>query len=166
MISVDEALAHVLALTDFTGTETVPLRQAANRVLAEPIVARRNQPPFRASVMDGYAVAGAFEHYQVVGESAAGHAFSGTIEPCQCVRIFTGAPLPDGATRVIIQEDVTRDGAEITINADADTQPYIREIGKDFKVGDQIDAPRRLTPATLALAASMNVAEVDRKSVV
>ncbi len=160
MISVDEALAHVLALADFTGTETVALRHAANRVLAEPIVARRSQPPFRASVMDGYAVAGDFQQYQVVGEAAAGHAFDGTLEPGSCVRIFTGAPLPVGSDRVVIQEDVHRSAEEITLKEGADTQPYIREIGKDFEAGDRIEAPLRLSPATLALAASMNVAEV------
>lgn len=168
MISVDEALAHVLALATFTGPETVPLRHAAGRVLAEPIVARRNQPPFRASVMDGYAVAGVQDSYKVVGEAAAGHAFDGPLASGQCVRIFTGAPLPDGAERVVIQEDVHRDGDQITLKPDADRDPYIREIGKDFKIGDRIEAPRRLSPATVALAASMNVADltVARRPVV
>ncbi len=160
MISVDEALTHVLALADLTGTETVSLRHAASRVLAKPIVARRDQPPFRASVMDGYAVAGVFDSYKVIGEAAAGHAFEDRVQPGQCVRIFTGAPLPEGADRVVIQEDVQRNGDEIAINAEDDTQPYIREVGKDFKVGAKIAAPRRLSPATIALAASMNVAEV------
>ena len=160
MISVDEALGHIFDLVTPLGTETVPLREAANRVLAAPITATRNQPPFRASVMDGYAVAGDHPAYEVVGESAAGHAFDGDIAEAQAVRIFTGAPLPESATRVIIQEDVTRNGNRITVADGADTQPYIREIGIDFRVGDQIAAPRRLTPADLALAASMNVGEV------
>ena len=82
------------------------------------------------------------------------------IDPGQAVRIFTGAPVPDGATRVVIQEDVNRDGDMITVKGNADTKPYIREIGRDFKVGDQIEAPRRLTPADTALAASMNAPEV------
>ncbi len=160
MISVDEALTHVFALADPTGTETVPLRTATGRVLAEPVVAKRNQPPFRASVMDGYAVAGDASTYTVIGETPAGAEPVTQIDPGQAVRIFTGAPVPDGATRVVIQEDVTRDGDTITVKGNADTKPYIREIGRDFKVGDQIEAPRRLTPADTALAASMNAPEV------
>jgi molybdopterin molybdotransferase len=160
VISVDQALAHVLALADQMTPETLPLRRAAGRILAAPIIATRNQPSFRASVMDGYAVAGDFDRYQVIGEAAAGHAFQGDITPGQCVRIFTGAPLPDGATRVVIQEDVQRTGATIALADTAETQRYIRDIGTDFKTGDRIDAPRRLTPAVLALAASMNVANV------
>ena len=160
MISVDEALSHVLALADPIDTETVPLRVAPGRVLAEPVVARRDQPPFRASVMDGYAVAGDHDMYRVVGESAAGHGHNGAISDGECVRIFTGAPLPEGATRVVIQEDVQRDGDHIRLKPDADAQPYIREKGKDFRVGGRIEAGRRLTPAHVALSASMNVAEL------
>ena len=160
MITVDTALGHIFDLAHPIGLETVPLKQAAGRVLAKPIVATRSQPPFRASVMDGYAVAGDAPTFRVIGEAAAGHVFDGNVTSGECVRIFTGAPLPDGATRVVIQEDVKRDGDTITLNADADTQPYIREIGKDFAAGDRIDAPCRLTPSLLALAASMNVPNV------
>ncbi len=160
MISVDQALGHVFDLVTPLGAETVPLREASGRILAAPIIARRNQPPFRASVMDGYAVAGDHNAYDIIGESAAGHAFDGVIADAQAVRIFTGAPLPEGATRVIIQEDVVRTGERITVSEGADTQAYIRDIGVDFKEGDRIEPPRRLSPADLALAASMNVAEV------
>lgn len=160
MISVDEALAHVLALATPLDTETLALKDAAGRVLAEDITAGRDQPPFPASVMDGYAVAGAFAEYRVIGEAAAGHGFDGSLQSGECIRIFTGAPLPDGATRVIIQEDVDRDGDRITIKDGADTAIYIREKGQDFKVGDRILAPCRLGPATLALAASMNAPSV------
>ncbi len=160
MITVDQALGHIFDLITPLGSEIIPLRNAANRVLAAPIVATRNQPPFRASVMDGYAVAGDHDTYQVIGEAAAGHEFSGDLKPGQATRIFTGAPLPDGATRVIIQEDVIRNGDTFTVEDNADTQAYIRNIGADFAAGDQIDAPRRLTPADLALCAAMNVPEV------
>ena len=160
MISVDQALGHIFDLVTPLGSETVPLRQASGRVLAAPIIARRNQPPFRASVMDGYAVAGDHSAYEVIGESAAGHAYQGSLSDGQAVRIFTGAPLPKGASRVVIQEDVTREENRISLAENADTQVYIRDIGMDFKAGDRIDAPRRLTPADLALAASMNVAEL------
>ena len=147
MISVDEALDAVFQLADPLPSETVSLRQAAGRVLAAPITAKRNQPPFRASVMDGYAVAGDHAAYTVIGESSAGHAFGGTLRDGEATRIFTGAPLPDGATRVVIQEDVSRQGDLITLAENADTQPYIREIGTDFREGQTIDAPRRLSPS-------------------
>lgn len=162
MITVDEALAHIFDLITPLSTETVPLRQAANRTLAASVVATRNQPPFRASIMDGYAVRDADlpGPLTVIGEAAAGHQFDGAIAPGQALRIFTGAPLPEGADRVIIQEDVTRDGDVIRLNEGADTKFYVRDIGADFKEGTRIEPPRKLTPADLALIASMNVAEV------
>ena len=160
MISVAEALEKVFTLADPLGTETVPLRAAHGRVLAAPIVARRNQPPFRASIMDGYAVSGDAQSYTVIGETPAGGQTIERIAESEAVRVFTGAPVPDGATRVIIQEDVTRAGDRITVKANPDEQLYIRPVGRDFKVGDRIEGPRRLTAALLALAASMNAPEV------
>ena len=160
MISVDEALQAVFALANPLPPETVTLREAAGRILAAPVTAKRSQPPFRASVMDGYAVAGDHQSYTVIGESAAGHAFDGTLNDGEATRIFTGAPLPEGANRVVIQEDVSRDTDRITLSDNADTQAYIRDIGMDFLEGQTLDAPRRLTPADVALAASMNVPEV------
>lgn len=160
MISVEEALTHVLALADPTDPETVPLRHAAGRVLAEPVVATRDQPPFRASVMDGYAVAGDGKTYAVVGETPAGADPLTHISPGQAVRIFTGAPVPDGATRVVIQEDVSRVDETITLANNVDSNIYIREIGRDFKAGERIEAPHRMSAADVALAASMNVPEI------
>ncbi len=157
MIPVGEALGHVLSLAARLETETVPLRLASGRVLAEPLLAARSQPPFRASVMDGYAVAGDAESYVVVGESAAGRGFEGAIRPGDAVRVFTGAPVPESAARVIIQEDVTREGDRIRVAARAGGEPYIREVGSDFAAGFRLDAPRRMSPADIALAASMNV---------
>lgn len=160
MISVDEALSHVFALAEPLGTETVPLRGATGRVLAAPIIARRAQPPFRASIMDGYAVAGEKDRYTVIGETPAGGAAIDQLAPGEAVRVFTGAPVPDGATRVVIQEDVTRSGDQITLNNNSDTAIYIREIGRDFQVGHRVDPPLRLTPSLVALAAAMNTPEV------
>ncbi|CAN0577420.1 unnamed protein product, partial [Laminaria digitata] len=142
--------------------ETVPLVQAAGRVLARPVTARRDQPPFAASAMDGYAVpeAAPGQRFTVIGESAAGKRFDGSVGTGQAVRIFTGAPVPQGATRIIIQEDVTRDGDTITLNTDLDENPYIRSAGTDFRIGQTVDAPKRLTPQVVALLAAMNIAEV------
>ena len=163
MISVAQALQHVFDLITPLPAETVPLREAAGRVLAAPVKAAHNQPPFRASVMDGYAVRAADlpGPLKVIGEAAAGHGFEGKIAEGQALRIFTGAPVPEGADRVIIQEDVSRNGDVIRLNENADTKAYVRSIGADFKVGDTLEAPRRLTPADLALIASMNVAQVQ-----
>ena len=172
MISVDEALQRVFALARLMEVETVPITEAAGRVLAKPVTTRRDQPPFSASAMDGYAVRNADvateAELTVIGEAAAGHAFDGEIGPGQCIRIFTGAPVPEGADRIVIQEDVTRDGDRIFIGENLDSKHYVRPAGFDFKAGDQIEAPRRLGPTDLALMAAMNVAEagVFRRPVV
>ncbi|MBV7392780.1 molybdopterin molybdotransferase MoeA [Mameliella sediminis] len=162
MISVSEALDHLFSLASALETETVPLDRAAGRVLARPVSARRDQPPFPASAMDGYAVTTAApgDRFTVIGESAAGHRFDGRVGPGQAVRIFTGAPVPPGATRVVIQEDVTRDDDRITLKATLDDNPYIRPAGTDFRNGQTVEAPRRLGPQDVALLAAMNIAEV------
>ena len=164
MISVEEALNRVLALVLPLDIENIPLIDATGRTLATNVAATRNQPPFSASAMDGYAVIGDEVEpdamFKVIGESAAGQGYTGALKPGQTVRIFTGAPVPKGATRVVIQEDVARSGDVITIKAGVDTQAHIRPEGADFKIGDEVDAPRRLTPADIALLASMNIASV------
>lgn len=164
MITVPEALAHLFALAKPLEAESVPLAQANGRVLAAPVAARRDQPPFSSSAMDGYAVKNAEvtegATFQVIGESAAGHGFEGTVETGQAVRIFTGAPVPEGADRIVIQEDVTPDGDVITLGEDLDQAKYVRAKGSDFKDGQTIDAPRLLRPTDIALMAAMNIAEV------
>lgn len=162
MISVNEALDHLFSLPQTLPTETVPLLQAFDRVLRADCVSTRNQPPFPASAMDGYAVVSAEtgDTLTVIGESAAGHAFDGSVASGQAVRIFTGAPVPEGATRIVIQEDVGRNGDQITIKPDADTKSYIRPAGNDFAEGFTLKSPMRITPNDLALMASMNCPEV------
>ena len=162
MISVDEALVRCFALTRALPTETVPLRAAVGRVMPEPAVARLTQPPFPASAMDGYALQGdpaPGDRFTVIGEAGAGHAFAGTIGPGQAIRIFTGAPVPEGATRVVIQEDVVAEGRSITIRPNADKGTHIRPAGQDFRQGDTL-SPRRLRPNDVALLASMNIPDV------
>lgn len=162
MISVDEALTRCFALVSALGTETVPLRRAAGRVMPQPALARITQPPFPASAMDGYALQGDpadGDRFAVIGEAGAGHAFTGSIGPGQAVRIFTGAPVPEGATRVVIQEDVIAEGRSITIRPNADQGTHIRPAGQDFREGDAL-SPRRLRPNDVALLASMNIHEV------
>ncbi|MEY8837688.1 molybdopterin molybdenumtransferase MoeA, partial [Cribrihabitans sp. XS_ASV171] len=147
MISVEEARARLYDLATPLGTETVPLAQAAGRVLARDVSATRDQPPFAASSMDGYAVKRAevelHAMFKLIGEAAAGHGFAGRVGPGQAVRIFTGAPIPEGADFVVIQEDVTAKGALITITDDPGSKDNIRPAGGDFRTGDTVSAPRR-----------------------
>ncbi len=172
MIPVEEALSRLFALCRPLPPETIALRHAANRVLAAPVIATRDQPPFPASAMDGYAVRDA-DHaagavLSVIGEAAAGRGYSGAIGPGEAIRIFTGAPVPEGGERVVLQEDVTRDGDRITLGDRLEQGSNIRAAGQDFRAGDRIEAPRRLTAPDLALAAAMNVADltVTRRPVV
>ena len=163
MLSVDEAQALCLALVSPLPHESVPLRQAAGRMMAAPARASRDQPPFDASAMDGYALAcdplpGAT--FQVTGEAQAGRAHPRPISPHEAIRIFTGAPVPEGATRVVIQEDVTRDGDIITIGPKPDAARHIRPKGQDFRAGDSL-SPRLLRPHDLALLAAMNIPRVS-----
>ncbi len=172
MISVEEALSAVLDLVSPLPFEDVPLRAANGRVLAQTLTARRTQPPFAASSMDGYGLRRSEVEpdamFKVIGESVAGHSFSGTVRAGQAVRIFTGAPVPEGADFVVIQEDVTRRGNLITLGHNIDSKDNIRPAGGDFKEGDQLTAPRLLRCADIALLAAMNhaVVPVTRKPVV
>lgn len=161
MISVEDALAQCLSLVRPLDCEAVALEAALGRVLAEDIIAPRDQPPFIASAMDGYAITDQDHQIgtelDVIGEAPAGRAWGGRLAAGQALRIFTGAPLPEGAMRVVIQEDVTRldDGARIRINA-TDPTRNIRPAGADFKAGFRMTAPRRLLPNDILLAAAMN----------
>ncbi len=164
MITVTEALAELFALVQPLEAEQVPLTQANGRVLALDVSATRNQPPFAASAMDGYAVSAASiapgQSFIVIGEAAAGHRWDGTVGPAQAVRIFTGAPLPDGTDHVIIQENVSREGDVITLDDSANDKSHVRPAGADFKTGDVIKAPRVLAPSDIALLAAMNIPSV------
>lgn len=162
MITVDEALARCLALATPLATETVALRHSAGRVMATEAIANLTQPPFAASAMDGYALgrtAVAGDQFTVIGEAGAGHSFAGQLEAHQATRIFTGAPLPQGAVTIAIQEDVTANGSQITLTAPAEADANIRPRGQDFTQG-QVLPPRLLRPNDLALLAAMNVANV------
>ncbi|MFC3169731.1 gephyrin-like molybdotransferase Glp [Paracoccus fontiphilus] len=162
MISVEEALAHVLSLAGPVASEQIPIDQALGRVLAEPAVARITQPPFNASAMDGYAVRTTELHQAltVIGEAAAGRPFTGGAKPASAVRIFTGAPVPPGYDRVVMQENVARDGDLITIT-ETTGGDNIRPAGDDFRIGDHHAPTRRLSTADIALLAAMNVPVVS-----
>lgn len=172
MISVSEALTRIFALATPLDVETVPLAEAAGRVLAADVTSNITQPPFASSAMDGYAViyneAQTGMTLKVVGESAAGKRYDTVLNSGEAVRIFTGAPVPEGADSILIQEDAERVDDVITVRENRDTKKYVRPAGGDFAKGDVVSAPRRLTPANIALLASMNIAQVPvvRKPVI
>lgn len=171
LISVEAALQSLFDLCPPLPVEQVDLACAAGRVLAHPVTARRSQPGFDASAMDGYALCGdpaLGEPLTVVGVAAAGAGYPGELGAGQAVRILTGAPLPHGADRIVIQENVIRDGDRITL-ADAPTiGANIRAKGGDFHDGAVFDAPKRLTARDVALLAAMNLPSlpVHRRPVV
>jgi molybdopterin molybdotransferase len=167
MISVEEALRRVLASAETPlEEEKVALQAAYGRVLAHDLRALRTQPPFPNSAMDGYAMrsadtASAPATLSVVGESAAGRAFEGAAGPGEAVRIFTGAPMPDGADTIVIQEDVSREGERIRLSAPVPAGDNLRPAGMDFQTGDiLIPAGHRLGPRDVALAAAANHADL------
>ncbi|MGI8840948.1 MAG: molybdopterin molybdotransferase MoeA [Caulobacteraceae bacterium] len=162
LLAVDEARARMLAATAPLGAEDVALGEALGRVLAADIVATRDQPPFAASAMDGWAVRAADGpgRLRIVGESAAGHGFAGAVGAGEAVRIFTGAAVPAGADAVVIQEDAERDGEDVMIPAV--THPrHVRPAGQDFRAGDRLlRAGTRLDPWRLSLAAAAGSAQI------
>ncbi len=174
LLPVEEALARILEDVKPVAAEAVPLAGSPGRVLAEALKARRDQPPFAASAMDGYAVraedvAQAAVRLKTIGMSAAGHAFKGTLKAGQAVRIFTGAPLPRGADSVVIQENTTAEEGFVTVNQAARYGQNVRSRGLDFKAGETPLLPGiRLNARDIGLAAAMNCAtvRVRRKPVV
>jgi molybdopterin molybdotransferase len=166
LISVEEALTLVLQDTDAMRVETVSLHDAAFRVLGEDLISLRTQPPFPAAAMDGYAINGLDaaigNTLKVIGESAAGHSFSGSISRGETVRIFTGAPVPEGADTVVMQEDVTAlDGRMMRISAEVTAGRHVRKTGLDFAQGQMVLAKGTvLDAANLSLAAASGHAKL------
>jgi len=156
--TVEAARAAMLATVTILPSEPMSVIEADGRWLSEPIIATRDQPPFDASAMDGWAVRVAdlgSGPFQIVGESAAGRGRETPLEAGQAVRIFTGAPLPSGADRVVIQEEATREGDQLNIGAAADAPGWVRPRGADYAVGDVLlEKGLRLNPWRVALAAS------------
>src|SRR5580692_2311044 len=162
MISVEEALHRFLALIETLAPEQVSLDAAHGRVLAEEVAARRTQPPFAVSAMDGYAVRATDvetvpANLRIVAEIPAGAGFGGIVDKGEAARIFTGAPLPEGADTIVIQEDTERDGDTVKVVEGATKGTYVRRAGLDFSEGDVLlHAGTRLTPRHIGLAAAMN----------
>src|SRR6478735_6705140 len=130
-MSVEEALAQVLAVAEPLPVELAPLSDAFGRVLASDLVALRMQPPADVSAMDGYAVraadvSSAPARLTLVGEVAAGHPFDGEVGAGEAARIFTGGVVPPGADTIVIQENTGRDGERVVVNQSEKAGRHIR----------------------------------------
>ena len=161
MISVNEALNNIFELVAQLEAEQVGLKDANGRILARSVIAKRDQPPFSASAMDGYAICSkdldkGVIKWKVIGEAGAGHGFGGYVKSGQATRIFTGAPMPEGTDQVIIQENVKLRNLVITLSQTPNLEKYVRAAGSDFNSGFTLKAPRLLTPHDVALMAAMN----------
>ena len=165
MLTVEQALAEILARVGVLGTERVDVVSALGRTLAEPIVSRRQIPPWANSSMDGYAVraedAGAGAVLTVVGRVEAGALPTRTVGRREAVRIFTGAPLPPGADAVVPQEDVEAASGHVTLRGPVDHLAYVRPAGEDVEVGDRVLEPGvEVRAAEIGLLATLGYPQV------
>jgi molybdopterin molybdotransferase len=166
LLPIAEAQARLFAQARPVAAETVPLREAAGRWAAADVLARRTQPTADLSAMDGYAIrfADLPGPWTLIGESAAGRPFDGSVGAGETVRIFTGAAMPAGADTVMIQEEVRADGSAIHLTGEGPPRlgRNTRRRGLDFSADDRlIVAGQRLTPARIAVAATGGVATVS-----
>jgi molybdopterin molybdotransferase len=166
-VPVADALARLEAsVTTVVGRETVPLGDAAGRVLAEPAVARRASPPHANSAIDGYGFAGpagegVHEMPLAEGRAAAGVPFAGVVPEGHALRILTGAILPEGVDTVVLQEDVVRDGGRIAFRGPLKRGANTRPAAEDVREGATLlPAGHRLTPPDLALLASAGLSDL------
>jgi molybdopterin molybdotransferase len=166
-LTVAQARARILTnIPQHRPVETVALERALGRTLARDLAAKRTQPPKAVSAMDGYAVRTADlaqlpVKLKPIGESTAGHGFSGFLGPKETVRIFTGAPVPDGCDTILIQENARMDAGFVEPLQSVTSGRHIRAKGIDFTEGEVLlAAGTRLSASNIALAAAMNFAEV------
>ena len=161
LIPVAQALDRILATAKLSSAETIKLENSFGRNLALDLKAKRDQPPFPASAMDGYALryADITAPLKIVGVSAAGHAYKGTVKAGEAIRILTGAPLPKGADTIVIQENTKREGSALTVTDATSMGKNIRVQGLDFKRGDVlVPAGTKLNARDIGLAAAGNAA--------
>lgn len=158
--------AKALILSKVTGIKTkeqVPLAQASGRVLAADVLSLMNVPPYDNSAMDGYALALHDKaSYQLVGSAYAGHPYDGQIQPGQCIRIMTGAPVPIGADLVEMQENAELKDGWVQFSQPLKTASNIRLAGEDIALGSRMfSAGHKLKPADCGLIASVGIADVE-----
>jgi len=166
MLSVEEALEAILSRIDVLGTERVDVMASLGRTLAEPIVSHRQIPPWPNSSMDGYAVRAADTGpdvvLRVVGRVEAGTLPARAVEAGEAMRIFTGAPLPEGADAVVPQEDVDAVDGRVSLRGGVDPAAYVRQAGEDVGVGDRVlERGTLLTAAEIGLLATLGHNQVS-----
>lgn len=165
LLTIDDALARLLVqLTPVQEQEWVALPDALDRILATAVVAPVNVPAGDNSAMDGYALRSqdSSGSLRVIGESLAGHPFSGAIHAGECVRIMTGALIPAGADTVVMQENVMRDGDTIVLNSESPSGNNIRRAGEDISLGKSVlEAGHRVSPLDIGLLASLGLAQIS-----
>lgn len=164
---VEEARARILADLQPLRTEDVPLSQAYGRTISQDVAATINQPPAPVSAMDGYALRSSDAEkmpasLRKIGVSRAGARFTGRLEPGTCIRIFTGAVVPEGADIIALQEDATEAGDVVTIREVPNKGQYIRKAGLDFSVGSTLATSGSvLTARQIGLLAASGHASVS-----
>ncbi len=158
-LDFDAAIARMALVAAPLGQERVALADAAGRILARPVLARLDSPRAALAAMDGYAVSGTqASRLKVIGDSFPARPFRGSIGAGEAVRIFTGAPVPEGADRVIVQELAVRHGDEVAIPA-ADGRRHVRQRASDFAAGEALlSAGRRLDARGMLVAAAADAA--------
>ncbi|WP_099823604.1 gephyrin-like molybdotransferase Glp [Oceaniglobus indicus] len=168
LTTIDDAIERIKDTAEAVReTQDVPLAAARGRVLAEPVLAHAPTPPFDNAAMDGYAInsasltgAGPW-HLPVTARVAAGQNTAEPLSPGSAARIFTGAPMPDGADVVLAQESVQRGEAEIIVTHRAASVTHVRPAGEDMKAGDVVvPAGRRITARDIAACAAAGCATV------
>lgn len=151
-------------LEPVTATETVNLHASLGRILASDILSPANVPNYDNSAMDGYALSAAdlgTAKFKVIGTAFAGKPFDGAVSSGECVRIMTGAAMPQGTDTIVIQEKITRDGDYIKIVEAPKPRANVRYAGEDLQLGQAVlNAGHLMRPADLGLLASLGIAEV------
>ncbi|MGE0625465.1 MAG: gephyrin-like molybdotransferase Glp [Pseudomonadales bacterium] len=166
-LDLSEALTRILAAAArVSGQERVPLLEAQSRIPVRAITAPIDLPPFASSAMDGYALpeapAPSGATFTIVGESLAGHPYTGSMRGTECIRITTGAAVPQSAVTVVIQENCERDGARLTLRQTAPPGANIREVGHDVRAGDPVcPGGRPLSSFDIGWLAACGITEID-----
>ena len=171
MISVEEALDRILSRVAVLGDERVSLIESLHRVLAEDVESPRDMPPWPASSMDGYALRsadtaaaapGAPARLRLAGRVPAGAMAERALQPGEAFRIFTGAPLPEGADAVIPQEDVTEEAGALLVPRGVGDGDFVRPRGEDMKRGDRVlERGRVLSAADIGMLATVGKSPVS-----
>lgn len=167
LLPVSEAIARIARAVPAMPDEDVPIAELHGRTLSAPLKAKTSHPPADVSSMDGYAaraddLVSLPAHLLMIGESAAGHPFSGKIGQGECVRIFTGAHCPAGTEVIILQEDTDAEGETITIHEIPAKGRFIRKAGNDFAIGDTlIEKGQVISARNIALIGSAGYGRVE-----